>query len=52
MKTHLGPTALSLHRRAFLGRAAQGIGAVALASLLDLSLLGAQAQAPRGACPP
>ena len=25
----------SVHRRAFLGRAAQGVGAVALASLLD-----------------
>ena len=28
----------SVHRRAFLGRAAQGVGAVALASLLDPSL--------------
>ena len=51
MKTRLDPTALSVHRRAFLGRAAQGVGAVALASLLDPSLLRAQAQPPRGALP-
>jgi len=47
MRTRLGPTALSIHRRAFLGRAAQGVGAVALASLLDPSLLRAQAQPSR-----
>ena len=53
MKTRLDPTALSVHRRAFLGRAAQGVGAVALASLLDPSLLRAQAQPPSaGPCPP
>ena len=51
MKTRLGPTALSVHRRAFLGRAAQGIGAVALASLLDPSLLRAQAQPSRETLP-
>jgi Protein of unknown function (DUF1501) len=45
MKTRVAPAALSVHRRAFLGRAAQGVGTVALASLLDPSLLRAQAQA-------
>ena len=49
MNTHLDPTAHSVHRRAFLGQAAQGVGAVALASLLDPSLLRAAAQPP-GAC--
>jgi hypothetical protein len=42
-KTHLDPMLLSVHRRGFLGRAAQGLGAVALASLLDPSLVSAQA---------
>ena len=51
MKTRLAPTALSIHRRAFLGRAAQGVGALALASLLDPSLLRAPAQPPRGTSP-
>src|SRR5689334_4796533 len=51
MKTRLDPTALSVHRRAFLGRAAQGVGAVALASLLDPSLLRARAQPPQGTLP-
>jgi hypothetical protein len=51
MKTHLDSTALSVHRRAFLGRAAQGVGAVALASLLDPSLLRAQSQRASGASP-
>ncbi len=51
MKTRLDPTDLSVHRRAFLGRAAQGVGAVALASLLDSSLLRAQARPPRGTSP-
>jgi hypothetical protein len=39
------------HRRAFLGRAALGVGTVALASLLDSSLLRAQAQPTRGTLP-
>ena len=51
MKRLLDPTARSVHRRAFLGRAAQGVGAVALASLLDPSLLRARAQPPRGTLP-
>src|SRR5262245_59747769 len=51
MRMRLDPTALSVHRRAFLGRAAQGVGTVALASLLDPALVGAQAQPPRGTLP-
>ena len=47
MRTRLDPTALAVHRRAFLGRAAQGVGAVALASLLDPALLRAEAQPRR-----
>src|SRR4029079_13981370 len=49
--TRLDPIAVSVHRRAFLGRAAQGVGAVALASLLDPSLLPPQAQPSRGTLP-
>lgn len=44
MTIHIHNTAV--HRRAFLGRTAQGIGSVALASLLDPSLL--RAAPPRG----
>ncbi|WP_435005577.1 DUF1501 domain-containing protein [Tundrisphaera lichenicola] len=44
MKSPLDPAALSIHRRSFLGRAAQGVGAIALASLLDPSLLRARPQ--------
>ena len=51
MNKRLDPTALSVHRRAFLGRAAQGVGAVALASLLDPSLLRAQTRPRRGTLP-
>jgi hypothetical protein len=42
---------VSVHRRAFLGRAAQGVGTVALASLLEPLLLRAQAQTQRGIFP-
>jgi hypothetical protein len=45
------PMPLWVSRRAFLGRAAQGVGAIALASLLDPSLLRAQAQPPWGTSP-
>jgi hypothetical protein len=51
MESLFDPTAPSAHRRSFLGRAAQGVGAVALASLLDPSLLRAQGQPPRGTSP-
>ena len=51
MNMHLDPKMLSLHRRAFLGRAAQGLGAVALASLLDPSLVRAGIPPARGALP-
>src|SRR5262249_7113521 len=46
MNARPDPTALSVHRRAFLGRAAQGVGAVALASLLEPSRLRALGQPP------
>jgi hypothetical protein len=45
------PKTLSVHRRAFLGRSAQGVGAVALASLLDPSLLCAGTPPADGALP-
>jgi len=43
------PTRSLVHRRAFLGRASQGVGAVALATLLDPSLLRGQDQPSREA---
>ena len=49
MRMRLDPTDLTVHRRAFLGRAARGVGAVALASLLDPLLLRARAQPAPGA---
>jgi hypothetical protein len=42
---------LAVHRRAFLSRAAHGVGAVALASLLDPSLVSAQAPSTHAALP-
>src|SRR5689334_4191392 len=51
MKTHFDPAAfqLSINRRTFLGRAAYGLGGLALASLLDPNLLrGGEAAAPAG----
>jgi hypothetical protein len=51
MKMRHDPNMLSVHRRAFLGRAAQGLGAVALASLLDPSLLRAGTPPSQGALP-
>ncbi|QEH38922.1 hypothetical protein OJF2_75320 [Aquisphaera giovannonii] len=52
MTTHLDPAGTSVHRRAFLGRATQGVGAVALASLLDPMLLRAGDVPPRGPSAP
>jgi hypothetical protein len=51
MESYLDFPIRSIHRRAFLSRAAQGVGTVALASLLDPSLLRAQTQTPQGALP-
>jgi hypothetical protein len=51
MKYPFDPTAPPVHRRSFLGRAAQGVGAVALASLLEPSLLRAQVRPPGGDSP-
>ncbi len=42
MRTHIDASDLPQGRRAFLGKAARGLGAVALASLLDPALLRAQ----------
>jgi hypothetical protein len=44
MKRRFAPGAVSVHRRAFLGRSAQGVGAVALASLLNPALVFAGGQ--------
>jgi hypothetical protein len=51
MKMRHDPNIIRIKRRAFLSTAAQGVGAVALASLLDPSLLRAQVQPPWATSP-
>src|ERR671918_312329 len=54
MKSSFNPDkfALSINRRSFLGRAAYGLGGMALASLLNPKLIGAPAIAEKGLAKP